>query len=159
MAFRVAACIEMLLAIIFACVLDDEFRTSAFGAPIERVRINDQKRADVRFISATLIRLLQPFVKDRSIDGSERNCGMAVGQLSASDGAIFVADCQVLLETQCRTKPIDRGWHITVSYYRSDTCLVGRHGRERSQSIKGLHPKAILRQRLSVNAAVRLTIG
>src|SRR5436190_22109883 len=124
----------MLLARIFACVLEDEFRTSAFSAPIERVRINNPKGADVRLNSAALIWSLHPFVKDRSIEGSQRNCGMAVGQLSASDGAIFVADCQVLLETQCRAKPIDRSRHITVSYCRSDTCLVGRHGSERSQS-------------------------
>jgi hypothetical protein len=68
----------MLLAFIFACVLDDEFRTSAFSAPIERVRINNQKGADVRFNSAALIRLLHPFVKGRSIDGSQGNSGMAV---------------------------------------------------------------------------------
>jgi hypothetical protein len=91
----------MLLAIIFACDLDDEFRTGAFSAHIERVRINNPKGADVRIISAALIGLPHRFVKDRSINGSQGNSGMPVGKLSASDGAIFVAYCQVLLKTQC----------------------------------------------------------
>ena len=70
----------MLLAIIFACDLNDEFRTGAFSAPIERVRINNKKGADVRFISAALIGLPHQFVKDRSINGSQGNSGMTVGK-------------------------------------------------------------------------------
>ena len=83
----------MLLAIILTRVLDDDFRTSAFSALIKRIRINNKKGADMRFNSAALIRLLHPFVKDRSIDGSQSHSGMAVDNLSPSDGAILVADC------------------------------------------------------------------